>query len=309
MNPAQEMQVQNLDHLGLVAGMIDEMGLVDEINQLVGQHPQERVSAGHVVKAMILNGLGFVSGALYLFSKFFEGKPTEHLIGKGVKPEHLNDDRLGRVLDQLYLTGLSQVFLIIALAAAKKFGVNLDRAHLDSTSFHLHGQYNNTLPEVFFGSEKGNANSVTGEAVEEFGVPQPISITHGYSRDHRPDLKQFILDLICSGDGDVPLFLRVADGNESDRAVFAQILVCFRQQLTLDTLMIADSALYSADNLALMKELKWLCRVPLTIAYAKQLVSQLGAEEFINSEIAGYRIAVRSSNYGGVEQRWRFGGK
>lgn len=225
MNPAQEMQVQNLDHLGLVAGMIDEMGLVDEINQLVGQHPQERVSAGHVVKAMILNGLGFVSGALYLFSKFFEGKPTEHLIGEGVKPEHLNDDRLGRVLDQLYLTGLSQVFLIIALAAAKKFGVNLDRAHLDSTSFHLHGQYNNTLPEVFFGSEKGNANSVKGEAVEEAGVPQPISITHGYSRDHRPDLKQFILDLICSGDGDVPLFLRVADGNESDRAVFAQILV------------------------------------------------------------------------------------
>jgi len=62
MNPAQEMQ--NLDHLGLVAGMIDEMGLVDAINQLVGQHPQERVSAGHVVKAMILNGLGFVSAIL-----------------------------------------------------------------------------------------------------------------------------------------------------------------------------------------------------------------------------------------------------
>jgi len=60
MNPAQE--TQNLDHLGLVAGMIDEMGLVDAINQLVGQHPQERVSAGHVVKAMILNG--FVSAIL-----------------------------------------------------------------------------------------------------------------------------------------------------------------------------------------------------------------------------------------------------
>jgi len=44
--------------------MIDEMGLVDAINQLVGQHPQERVSAGHVVKAMILNGLRFVSAIL-----------------------------------------------------------------------------------------------------------------------------------------------------------------------------------------------------------------------------------------------------
>ncbi|NEO12290.1 MAG: hypothetical protein F6J98_23785 [Moorea sp. SIO4G2] len=35
-------------------------------------------------------------------------------------------------------------------------------------------------------------------------------------RDHRPDLKQFILDLMCSGDGDIPLYLRVADGNEVD---------------------------------------------------------------------------------------------
>lgn len=65
--------------------------------------------------------------------------PTEHLIGEGVKPEHLNDDRLGRVLDKLYLNGLSQVFMIVALAAAKKFGVATDIAHLDSTSFHLHG--------------------------------------------------------------------------------------------------------------------------------------------------------------------------
>ncbi len=48
----------------------------------------------------------------------------------------------------------------------------------------------------------------------EVATPKPIHITHGYSRDHRPDLKQFIIDLICSGDGDVPLYLRVADGAE-----------------------------------------------------------------------------------------------
>jgi transposase len=72
MNPSNEIQVQNLDHLGLVAGIIDEIGLVKQINQLVGQDSCERVSPGHVVKAMILNGLGFVSAPLYLFSRFFE---------------------------------------------------------------------------------------------------------------------------------------------------------------------------------------------------------------------------------------------
>jgi len=62
MNPAQEIRAE--PRPPWLGGMIDEMGLVDAINQLVGQHPQERVSAGHVVKAMILNGLGFVSAIL-----------------------------------------------------------------------------------------------------------------------------------------------------------------------------------------------------------------------------------------------------
>ena len=29
---------------------------------------------------------------------------------------------------------------------------------------------------------------------------------------------------MCSGDGDIPLYLRVADGNELDKAVFAQLI-------------------------------------------------------------------------------------
>lgn len=304
MKPSSEIRVQNLDHLGLVAGIIDEMGLVEQINQQVGQHDCERVSPGHVVKAMILDGLGFVSAPLYLFSRFFEGKATEHLIGEGVLPEHLNDDKLGRVLDKLYLTGLSQLFTVVALAAAKKFGVSTKSAHLDSTSFHVHGQYKNTLPLVSFVTGGIKPDDPKGEALEETEVDSAIHITYGYSRDHRPDLKQFILDLISSGDGDVPLFLRVADGNEADKAVFAKVLCDFRQQLSLDTLVIADSALSSADNVTLLKDIKWLCRVPLTVAEAKKLVSQLTKEDFVKSELSGYWIAAHTSNYGGVAQRW-----
>jgi len=304
MNPSNEIQVENLDHLGLVAGIIDEIGLVEQINQLVGQHESERVSPGHVVKAMILNGLGFVSAPLYLFSKFFDGLATEHLIGEGVQPEHLNDDRLGRVMDKLYLTGLSQLFTLVALGAANKFGVATNITHLDSTSFHVHGKYEKNLPQVSFITGEFLPNNQKWEAVEETFAPNPIEITYGYSRDHRPDLKQFILDLICSEDGDVPLFLRVADGNEADKAVFAQIFGDFRKQLTLDTLMVADSALYSAPNLEQMKELKWLCRVPLTVNRAKQLVCQLTEEEFIKSALSGYRVAEYTSNYGGITQRW-----
>ena len=49
-------------------------------------------------------------------------------------------------------------------------------------------------------------------------------ITKGYSRDHRPDLKQCLLDLIVSSDGGITFFMRTGDGNKSDKPVFVQIL-------------------------------------------------------------------------------------
>ena len=77
---APRIEVQDIDHLGIVAGIIDETGLVEEIDRRVGTHPQEHLSCGRAVKAMILNGLGFLSAPLYLFEEFFSGKATEHLI-------------------------------------------------------------------------------------------------------------------------------------------------------------------------------------------------------------------------------------
>lgn len=81
MSNVKDIKVQNIDHLGIVAGIIDSIGLVEIINDLLGKDVAELVSSGHVVKAMILNGLGFVSSPLYMFSKFFDSLACEHLIG------------------------------------------------------------------------------------------------------------------------------------------------------------------------------------------------------------------------------------
>ena len=211
MKYLEDISVKNLDHLGIVAGIIDEIGIVEKINELLGTDRRERVNAGVVVKAIILNGLGFVSRPLYLFSQFFEDKAIEHLLGKGIKAEDLNDDKLGRVMDKLYKYGLSELFLIIVLEVIRRYQISTKYSHLDSTSLHLHGEYNSRLDR----EEKEL------EVIKE----NPIIITQGYSRDHRPDLKQCILDLIVSSDGDIPLFFRGGSGNESDKAVFGKILV------------------------------------------------------------------------------------
>ena len=92
----------NLDHLGLIAGMVDELGLPELIDTVIKQdHEQRQVSVGLCVKAMILNGLGFVNRALYLMPHFFKDKPLERLLGEGIEAEHLNDDTLGRALDAI----------------------------------------------------------------------------------------------------------------------------------------------------------------------------------------------------------------
>ena len=297
-----EIEIQNIDHLGIVAGIIDAIGLVEIINGLVGEEKGEKVSPGHVVKAMILNGLGFVSRPLYMFPKFCETIACEHLIGAGVKPEYLNDDKLGRVMDKLFIKGLDTTFLTITLKAAKEFNVSLSKSHLDSSSMHVHGEYNSSLPSVIF----ENQQVVNNQESEELAVksPKEITITYGYSRDHRPDLKQFIIELICTGDGDIPIFLKLASGNQADSSCFGQIAVDYQKQLEVDSLIVADCAIYSESNLKLMSNLRWLCRVPLSIKLAQKLISTLPESDFIASELAGYKFREATITYAGIEQRW-----
>jgi transposase len=69
-----------LDHLGLVAGMFDELGIGDVLDQATRQNPEMRdLTLGEAVKAMVLNGLGFINQALYLVPRFFQNKPTSRL--------------------------------------------------------------------------------------------------------------------------------------------------------------------------------------------------------------------------------------
>ncbi|MBZ8182866.1 IS1634 family transposase, partial [Oscillatoria salina] len=281
------IEVSNLDHLGLVAGIIDEIGIVSQINELIPSHKTEKISAGQVVKGMILNGLGLVSSPLYLFSRFFSGKATEHLLGKGIKPEYLNDERLGRVLDELYQTGLNQIFISIVLEVVKKYQIDVGTVHLDSSSFQVQGQDQTESPQF-----------------QEEEQPSVVKITYGYSKDKRPDLKQFMMNLICSNDGDVPLWVEIGKGNDSDTKEFSRLMRDYKSQLKWDSLMVVDSAFYSQENLQLSQSISWLSRVPVTIKLAKKLIQDISSEELQPSQIQGYSYKEVTKTYGGISQRW-----
>ena len=159
-------QSQVLDHLGLVAGMFDELDIGDVIDQVTQQNPEMRdLTTGEAVKAMGLNGLELINQALYLVPRFFQHTSTSRLISPRVAPDQLNNDALGRALDTLYAYGVMELYRLMAATAAERLGLTPRLAHRDRTSFHVDGRDHRD------------------EAPEE----PVMHLTRRDSREHRPD--------------------------------------------------------------------------------------------------------------------------
>src|SRR5450631_1531583 len=122
MQAAESYVNERLDHLGIVAGVCQEIGLAAWLDEQDSTNRQQ-VSVGTATTAMILNGLGFSNRQLYLVPQYFANKPVEHLLGAGITADMLNDDCLGRTLDWLYEHDVTTLFAGIAHQARERFGV------------------------------------------------------------------------------------------------------------------------------------------------------------------------------------------
>jgi len=153
---------------------------------------------------------------------------------------------------------------------------------LDSTSFHLDGEYN---------------QDSCGEDV--------ITITKGYSRDHCPDLNQVVLQLICEGQAGIPLLMEPLNGNNSDKDSFRQTIQNHIGQLNHDfnlEYIVADSALYVSETLAEMNDFFWISRIPETLTNAQELIKNIAPDLMANPSVMSWRAL--GSNFAGVNQRW-----
>jgi transposase len=281
MSTKQRFETKRIDHLGIVAGACHEVGLIEAVDRAVGLS-ERKVSCGAAVQAMMLNGLGFTSRALYLMPQYLDNKPVDLLIAPDLAAEDFNDDSLGRSLDQLFEAGVTEVFAQVAAQALRVYGIEHRFYHLDSSSFHLHGQYLAEEPEI--------------EAIE---------ITYGYSKEHRPDLKQVVVSLITGQSSQLPVWMEALSGNSSDKESFPKTVQAFCQQMKAEQTVcfVVDSALYSAENLQTLGETRWLTRVPETLAEAKRLLAEADREQML--ELAdGYTYLEVPSLYGGIAQRW-----
>ncbi len=162
---------------------------------------------------------------------------VELLLGEGISVSQLNDDAVGRVLDCMYEVGTNKVLSAVALRAppggeAVRSGC-IPRHH-DTTSRSVYGDY---------------------ELLAEGESLAPFLITHGFSKDHRPDLKQLIHSLLCVDDG-IPIYTKCEDGNASDKVINKNLIRKMTERMKelgqQNFVYVADSALVTKQNLRLM---------------------------------------------------------
>ena len=290
---AKAVQVETLDHLGIVAGLVDKLKLVERIDDRmpISKAHGAIVTHGQRIKAMIINGLGFTQNPIYLSPTFFEGKDVSALIGEGIEAQHLNDDAHGRTMDAVYQYGSTSLLAEIANEVSQEFIPTTGRqnGHLDTSSLKVCGDYDI-------------------EHLYPDDVNRPPLPRHGHSKDHRPDLKQLVLSLTTSGPAHLPIWYEGLDGNSSDKANFHETLArikVFRDKLenSPEFLWVCDSALYSQDKLH-NSGLLWMTRAPESLTLVKQLV-QADEKLYVWQDLQdGYKGVLIGQNDRGLKQHW-----
>lgn len=217
------VKVERLDHLGIVAGVIQDLGIIEMIDSRIVTDEREEISTGEAVAGMILNSLGFTNRPISLTPQFFESKAIGLLFREDISSDSFNRFKLGRSLDKVFSYGCDMLFSEIALAVCQQEEIDLRFNCLDTTSFSLTGEY---IPD---------------------SDEHAILVTHGYSKDHRPDLKQAVLELMVSQDGGVPFVSKSWDGNASDNNVFKERSAALLKEFAASPgprYLVADSKLY-----------------------------------------------------------------
>lgn len=271
--------IESIYHLGLVAGIFDSLQIGTIADNVIPKKRPCNLSHGQVLKAMVLNGLGFTERRLYLFPKFFNDLAVENLLGDGVRLEHLNDDVIGRTLDAVYEYGATRLFneIVVQSLINDEFAAKL--IHVDTTNFSVYGKYNRNSDNT-------------------------LNITKGYPKDGRWDLNRFVLGIATNQVG-IPLFAEAFSGNKQDSDSIIEMIQNFQKSLKFDEKVyyIADAAFYSEDNIKQISETTfWISRAKGTINEVINLTKS--DVEMSDCGDERYSCFETVSSYGNVEQKW-----
>lgn len=192
-----ELKSATLGALPLIDRFLARMDVAGMLERhLPAGDPRTTLAAASVVGVLVRN-LCVEREPLYGIAGWASGFEPGLLGLQAGEAGLLNDDRIGRALEQLFDADRASLLCGLVLHVIREFKVDCSQLHNDSTSIVLHGNYANA------------------DGHERSGKPTVIA-ARGHSKDHRPDLKQLVLILTVTADGAVPLCHRLAAGNTND---------------------------------------------------------------------------------------------
>ena len=231
-HPPFELHSQRLGALPIVDAFLARAGVERVLSGYLPPGDRRVVLSAAAAIGVLVRNLCVAREPLYGLADW-AAKFDPALLGLGAgEAALLNDDRVGRALDQLFDADRGSLLTELMLGVIGEFAVDCSQLHNDSTSIGLHGDY-----AAADGRERG-------------GKPT-VAAALGHSKDHRPDLKQFVLTLTVSADGAVPLAHRLLDGNVTDDQTHIQTwdsLVALVGRA--DFLYVADSKLATREQMS-----------------------------------------------------------
>ena len=203
---------QDLGALPILDRVIERIGLLPHLTEALGQ-------ARYAI-LLLLKNIFIERNALYAIQEWAAEYDPALVYGGGYR-----DDVLARALDRLFEADRASLLTRVVLAAVKAYAVDLSQIHQDTTSVKLMGAYQNQ-------HRRG------------------VQLLRGYSKDHRPDLRQLVYDLSVTHDGAIPVLFKAHDGNRTDDTLHWENWQMLRGLLgRSDFLYVADSKLCVSETL------------------------------------------------------------
>jgi transposase len=230
-------------------------GIREIVDQFTGWSPNCRSTSPGILAESLTAAILCGCRPLYKVERFWEDKAIEIFYKEdGITSRQLHDDAYARMLDKLASVDCRRMFETVCLTMLQHHNLDILLTHSDTTSVSVEGVY-----ESEGGSSAGD-----------------FSITHGHSKDHRPDLKQIKMGLSVQQEG-LPLSGELLSGNKSDQVwnpdAVMELSNLLSGQGCKDVVFLADCALISTESLLKLakQNVQFISRLPETFNLAEEL--------------------------------------
>lgn len=220
-----ESVTKTIGSLALVYPYLRRLGVAETLDALTTSGKQRDVPTGQILEVLIVNRLAQRPAPISQLGAWAQTQAIEAVYG--LPAVALNDDRIGRALDEVY-PHLTEAWAALVLKGVRTYGLRLDQLHSDVTRVAFEGAYDD------------------GPLAE----PAAPRIVRGYTGKEDPSRKQVTLSLSVAADGALPAWYQVGDGNAADTQTYLRHLTAVQEYLDIQQpLVVGDSKLISGPNI------------------------------------------------------------